>query len=201
MRVEYLHSDIDTVERMKILRDLRQGRFDVLIGINLLREGLDLPEVSLIAILDADQEGFLRSETSLIQIIGRAARNVNGLVVMYADKVTDAMYRAVEETNRRRTIQEAYNEEHHITPTSIRKDVRDVIDTVVEAVSEAGLDESATEDILDNRLDLLGAAELKKLSARLEKEMKQAARDLAFEEAARLRDLLVVIRGRLSTIQ
>lgn len=201
MRVEYLHSDIDTVERMKILRDLRQGRFDVLIGINLLREGLDLPEVSLIAILDADQEGFLRSETSLIQIIGRAARNVNGLVVMYADKVTDAMFRAVEETNRRRAIQEAFNQEHQITPTSIRKDVRDVIDTVVEAVSEAGLDESATDDILENRLEMMGAAELKKLSVRLEKEMKQAARDLAFEEAARLRDLLVVIRGRLSTVQ
>ncbi len=201
MRVEYLHSDIDTVERMKILRDLRQGRFDVLIGINLLREGLDLPEVSLIAILDADQAGFLRSETSLIQIIGRAARNVNGLVVMYADQVTDAMYRAVEETNRRRAIQEDYNTEHHITPMSIRKDVRDVIDTVVEAVAEAGLDESAADDILDNRLDMMGTAELKKLASRLEKEMKQAARDLAFEEAARLRDLLVVIRGRLSTIQ
>ena len=141
MRVKYLHSDIETVERMKILRDLRQGAFDVLIGINLLREGLDLPEVSLIAILDADKEGFLRSATSLIQIIGRAARNINGQVIMYADKVTESMHRAVAETNRRRAIQQAFNEANDITPVSVRKDVRDVIDTVVDAAAEAGLTE------------------------------------------------------------
>ncbi len=197
LRVQYLHSDIETVERMKILRDLRQGKFDVLIGINLLREGLDLPEVSLIAILDADQQGFLRSETSLIQIIGRAARNVNGLVVMYADQVTDAMYRAVEETNRRRGIQEAYNVAHHIQPQSVRKAVRDVVDTVIEAVEESGHDLDTAEEILDNRFDHLTKSELEKMAVRLEKDMKQAARDLAFEEAARMRDLLVMIRGKI----
>lgn len=198
LRVKYLHSDIATVERMKILRDLRQGQFDVLVGINLLREGLDLPEVALIAILDADQEGFLRSGTSLIQIIGRAARNINGKVVMYADKITDAMYKAVEETNRRRAIQEKYNIDHNITPVSIRKDVRDVIDTVVEAAEEAGLSEENAEDILENRIDRLGRSELVNMAARLEKEMKEAARRLEFEDAARLRDLLVLIRGRIA---
>ena len=198
LRVQYLHSDIDTVERMKILRDLRQGKFDVLVGINLLREGLDLPEVSLIAILDADQQGFLRSETSLIQIIGRAARNIHGLVVMYADKVTDAMAHAVEETNRRRSIQERYNAEHNITPVSIKKDVRDVIDTVVEAVEAAGQDGSRADAILDNHFEGLSHAQLTKMAAGIDKEMKKAARELAFEEAARLRDLLVMIRGRLA---
>lgn len=201
LRVKYLHSDVDTVERMKILRDLRRGLFDVLIGINLLREGLDLPEVSLIAILDADQQGFLRSETSLIQIIGRAARNVNGLVIMYADQVTNAMYRAVEETNRRRGIQEAYNEKYHIKPQSIRKDVRDVVDTVVEAVEASGHDEAVADEVLDNRFEHLSQAELEKMAIKLDKEMKKAARNLAFEEAARLRDLLVLIRGRLSSLR
>ena len=198
LRVQYLHSDIHTVERMKILRDLRQGQFDVLIGINLLREGLDLPEVSLIAILDADKEGFLRSATSLIQIIGRAARNVNGKVVMYADNVTESMHRAVAETNRRRGIQQAYNEANNITPVSIRKDVRDVIDTVIDAAVEAGLTDAAAGDILENHLDRLSQPELAKMAARLEKDMKDAARKLAFEEAARLRDLIVQIRGKLT---
>ena len=198
LRVKYLHSDIETVERMKILRDLRHGLFDVLIGINLLREGLDLPEVSLIAILDADKEGFLRSSTSLVQIIGRAARNINGLVIMYADKVTDSMMRAVAETNRRRNIQQAYNEANNITPTSVHKDVRDVIDTLEDAAVEAGLPESAAGLVLENHLDGLGQSELAKMAARLEKEMKEAARQLAFEEAARLRDLIVVIRGKLT---
>ena len=198
LRVEYLHSEIKTVERMKILRDLRHGLFDVLIGINLLREGLDLPEVSLIAILDADKEGFLRSATSLIQIIGRAARNVNGLVVMYADRVTDSMHRAVAETNRRRAIQQAYNEANDITPVSIQKDVRDVMDTVVDAATDVGLDESAAINVLDNNLDNMNQTELARLAAHLEKDMKDAARKLAFEDAARLRDLIVVIRGKLT---
>ncbi|MDW7658873.1 MAG: helicase-related protein, partial [Bacillota bacterium] len=197
LRVEYLHSDIATVERMKILRSLRRGEFDVLIGINLLREGLDLPEVSLIAILDADKEGFLRSTTSLVQIIGRAARNINGHVIMYADKVTDSMQRAVHETNRRRGIQQAYNEANQITPVSVTKDVRDVIDTVLEATAEIGLDVRVAEDLIDNRLDRLGLPELEKLAARMEKDMKDAARKLNFEEAAHLRDLLIVIRGRI----
>jgi len=198
LRVKYLHSDIETVERMKILRDLRHGQFDVLIGINLLREGLDLPEVSLIAILDADKEGFLRSTTSLVQIIGRAARNINGLVIMYADNVTDSMMRAVAETNRRRGIQQAYNEANNIIPTSVHKEVRDVIDTLEEAAAEAGLPESAAGDVLENHLDNLSQTELAKMAARLEKEMKDAARQLAFEEAARLRDLIVLIRGKMT---
>ena len=198
LRVKYLHSDIETVERMKILRDLRHGDFDVLIGINLLREGLDLPEVSLIAILDADKEGFLRSATSLIQIIGRAARNINGLVVMYADNVTESMRRAVAETNRRRRIQEDFNTANNIVPVSIRKDVRDVIDTVVEAAKEAGLGEKEAGELLDSKFDHLSRQELARMAARLEKEMKEAARQLAFEEAARLRDLIVMIRGRLT---
>ncbi len=201
LRVKYLHSDVETVERMKILRDLRHGAFDVLVGINLLREGLDLPEVSLIAILDADKEGFLRSTTSLIQIIGRAARNVNGQVVMYADNVTESMQRAVAETNRRRAIQERFNTEHHITPTSIRKEIRDVLDTIAAAAAEEGLSEPIQDELLANKVEHLKEPELVKLSTRLEKEMKEAAKKLAFEEAARLRDLLVMIRGRISELR
>ncbi len=201
IRVKYLHSDIYTVERMKILRDLRHGAFDVLVGINLLREGLDLPEVSLIAILDADKEGFLRSTTSLIQIIGRAARNVNGRVVMYADNITESMQRAVAETNRRRGIQEQYNEENNITPTSIQKDIRNVLDTIAEAVAEEGLSEAVQDEVVAGKVEKLKEPELVKLSTRLEKEMKQAAKDLAFEEAARLRDLLILIRGRISELR
>lgn len=199
LRVQYLHSDIATVERMKIIRSLRRGDFDVLVGINLLREGLDLPEVSLIAILDADKEGFLRSTTSLVQIIGRAARNINGRVILYADSVTDSMQRAVQETNRRRGIQAAYNEANQITPVSVTKEVRDVLDTVLEATQEAGLDEQAADDLMENKLDRLNYAELEKLAARMEKDMKEAARKLYFEEAAHLRDLLITIRGRMSS--
>jgi len=197
IRVKYLHSDIDTVERMKILRDLRQGLFDVLVGINLLREGLDLPEVSLIMILDADKEGFLRSARSLIQIIGRAARNVRGRVILYADKVTDSMFAAISETNRRRDIQLAYNEKNNITPTSIVKEVRGVLETLEAFSKEEGLSASVVENLLDNKTANLPQPELMKLSKRLEKEMKEAARNLDFEEAARLRDLLVSVRGKI----
>lgn len=197
IRVKYLHSDIETVERMKILRDLRQGLFDVLVGINLLREGLDLPEVSLIMILDADKEGFLRSARSLIQIIGRAARNVNGRVILYADKITDSMFAAISETNRRRDIQLAYNEKNNIIPTSIKKEVRGVLETIEAFSKEEGLAAEDVEGILDNKTAHLSQPELVKLSKRLEKDMKDAAKNLEFEEAARLRDLLVTVRGRI----
>jgi len=198
LKVQYLHSDIETVERLKILRDLRHGVFDVLVGINLLREGLDLPEVSLIAILDADKEGFLRSTTSLIQIIGRAARNVNGHVILYADDVTESMHNAIIETNRRRTIQEQYNIENNITPRSIEKAVRDVVDTVVEAAEEAGVGEAGAEALFEHKLDRMKPAELAKMAVKIEKDMKDAAKKLAFEEAAQLRDLLILIRGKMT---
>ncbi|MBP7402562.1 MAG: excinuclease ABC subunit UvrB [Clostridia bacterium] len=200
MRVKYLHSDVEIMKRMQILRDLRNGEFDVLVGINLLREGLDLPEVSLIAILDADKEGFLRSATSLIQIIGRAARNVNGRVIMYADEVTPSMLNAVSETNRRRAIQEAYNQENGITPVSIRKEVRDVLETLESAAGEAGVDLKVmvAEDVSEYRFDAMSAAELEKLLPRIEREMREAAKRLEFEEAARLRDLAITIRGKLT---
>jgi len=197
IRVKYLHSDIETVERMKILHDLRQGLFDVLVGINLLREGLDLPEVSLIMILDADKEGFLRSARSLIQIIGRAARNVNGRVVLYADKVTDSMFAAISETNRRRDIQLEYNKENNITPTSIKKEVRDVLETIEAISKEEGIAPDAVESLLDNKTARLSQPELVKLAKRLDKEMKAAAKNLDFEDAARLRDLLVAVHGRI----
>ncbi len=197
IKVKYLHSDIDTVERMKILRGLRQGAFDVLVGINLLREGLDLPEVSLLMILDADKEGFLRSTRSLIQIIGRAARNVNGRVILYADKITDSMFAAVSETNRRRDIQLAYNQEHNITPVSVKKEVRDVLETIEAVGSEEGIKPEAITGMLDHKKSKLSQNELQKLSQRLEKEMKSAAKNLDFEEAARLRDLLITVRGEL----
>jgi len=197
IRVKYLHSDIETVERMKILHDLRQGLFDVLVGINLLREGLDLPEVSLIMILDADKEGFLRSARSLIQIIGRAARNVNGRVVLYADKVTDSMFAAISETNRRRDIQLEYNKENNITPTSIKKEVRDVLETIEAISKEEGIAPDAVESLLDNKTARLSQPELVKLAKRLDKEMKAAAKNLDFEDAAKLRDLLVAVHGRI----
>lgn len=198
IRVKYLHSDIDTVERMKILRQLRQGEFDVLVGINLLREGLDIPEVSLLMILDADKEGFLRSTRSLIQMIGRAARNVNGRVVFYADEVTDSMFAAVSETNRRREIQMKYNEDNHITPKSVSKEVRDVLETIEEVSEEEKIDMKDLSDLLDQKKTKMSSSELTKLAAKLEKDMKAAAKDLAFEEAARLRDLLVIVKGKLS---
>ncbi len=195
--VKYLHSDIATVERMVILRDLRRGKFDVLVGINLLREGLDLPEVSLIAILDADKEGFLRSNTSLIQIIGRAARNLNGRVVMYADRITDSMFQAISETNRRRDIQIKYNEDNQITPTSIHKDIREILDTLEEIAATEGIDKEAVDRLADNKTDRLTIPERKKLAVKIEKEMKEAAKNLEFEEAARLRDILIVLKGNM----
>ena len=197
IRVKYLHSDIVTVERMKILRDLRQGQFDVLVGINLLREGLDLPEVSLIMILDADKEGFLRSARSLIQIIGRAARNVRGRVILYADNVTDSMFAAISETNRRREIQVAYNIKNNITPTSVKKEVRDVLETIEALSREEGIAAEEVEGLISNRTARLSQPELVKLSRRLEKEMKDAAKNLAFEDAARLRDMLVSVREQI----
>jgi excinuclease ABC subunit B len=185
IKVQYLHSDIHTLERTEILRDLRLGIYDVVIGINLLREGLDLPEVSLVTILDADKEGFLRSETSLIQTIGRAARNVGGQVIMYADRVTGSMERAIGETNRRRTIQEAYNIEHHITPYTVNKAVREVIEAkkIAEQKSYYNISRNRNPETLP--LDQLMSA-----LADIEKEMKQAAKALEFEHAAELRDEL-----------
>ena len=180
IRVRYLHSDIDTLERAEIIRDMRLDVFDVLVGINLLREGLDIPEITLVAILDADKEGFLRSETSLIQTIGRAARNSEGHGVMYADVMTDSMRNAIEETNRRRELQEAYNKEHGITPTTIKKAVRDLI-AVSKAVAE-------TEVKLKKDPESMSKKELKNLISQLEKQMRQAAADLNFEQAAELRD-------------
>ncbi|MEZ5244083.1 MAG: excinuclease ABC subunit UvrB [Acidimicrobiales bacterium] len=201
IKVRYLHSEVDTIQRIEILRDLRLGEFDVLVGINLLREGLDLPEVSLVAILDADKEGFLRSETSLIQMIGRAARNVAGQVVMYADQMTDSMQRAISETNRRRGVQEAYNAEHGIDPTSVRKEITDILSMirpaadrapVPEALSELGAKRRATEDLSD-----LPEDELERLIRTLEGEMRDAAIDLRFEYAARLRDEIKDLRREL----
>ena len=198
IRVKYLHSDIDTVDRMKILRQLRQGEFDVLVGINLLREGLDIPEVSLLMILDADKEGFLRSTRSLIQMIGRAARNVNGRVIFYADDVTDSMFEAVSETNRRRGIQIQYNKDNHITPRSVRKEVRDVLATIEEVSREDQIDMKDLSDLVNEKKTHMSRKDLEKLASRLEKEMKAAAKDLEFEEAARLRDLLVIVKGKLT---
>jgi excinuclease ABC subunit B len=188
IRVRYLHSDIKTIERMQILRDLRLGEFDVLIGINLLREGLDLPEVSLVAILDADKEGFLRSERSLIQTIGRAARNANGEVIMYADTITDSMRRAIDETERRRRIQMEYNERHGIIPQTIRKKVHDVIEAVKVA-------EPSGEYRTGNEAKKMSKKERQRLIAQLEKEMKAAARELQFERAAELRDLIIELKA------
>lgn len=192
IRVKYLHSDIDTLERSEIIRDMRLDVFDVLVGINLLREGLDIPEITLVAILDADKEGFLRSETSLIQTIGRAARNSEGHVIMYADNMTDSMRVAIEETNRRRAIQERYNEEHGITPTTIKKAVRDLI-----AISKAA---AASDKEFKKDPESMDAAELEKLSKELTKKMHQAAAELNFEEAAKLRDRMVQVKKMLQDI-
>jgi excinuclease ABC subunit B len=192
IRVRYLHSEVDTIQRIEILRDLRLGEFDVLVGINLLREGLDLPEVSLVAILDADKEGFLRSETSLIQMIGRAARNVAGEVVMYADQMTDSMQRAISETMRRRGLQQAYNEEHGINPQTVRKEITDILSMIRPAEDRAPVPEKLSE-LSDRRratddLSDLPEDELERLIRNLEQEMRDAAVDLRFEYAARLRD-------------
>jgi len=189
IRVRYLHSDIDTMERSQIIRDMRLDVFDVLVGINLLREGLDIPEVSLVAILDADKEGFLRSTTSLIQTIGRAARNAEGRVIMYADRVTDSMKQAIDETNRRRKVQDDYNREHGITPTTIKKAVRDLI-TIRKAADTGSRKFAKDPESMNN-------AELTKLEKELNKKMRSAAAELNFEEAALLRDRLVEVRKLL----
>ena len=193
IRVRYLHSDIDTLERAEIIRDMRLDVFDVLVGINLLREGLDIPEITLVAILDADKEGFLRSEVSLIQTIGRAARNSEGHVIMYADVMTDSMRKAIQETERRRKIQEAYNKEHGITPTTIKKAVRDLI-TVSKAVAE-------TEDKLKKDPESMTRKELTKLIGQVEKQMRAAAADLNFEQAAELRDKMMELKKNLEELE
>lgn len=186
IRVRYLHSDIDTLERAQIIRDMRLDVFDVLVGINLLREGLDIPEITLVAILDADKEGFLRSETSLIQTVGRAARNADGRVIMYADTITDSMRKAIDETERRRHIQQEYNEAHNITPTTIKKAVRDLI-AISKTASESGRD-------LEKDIESMNRRELEKLIKELTKKMHKAAADLNFEEAAQIRDRITEIR-------
>ena len=192
IRVKYLHSDIDTLERTQIIRDMRLNVFDVLVGINLLREGLDIPEITLVAILDADKEGFLRSETSLIQTIGRAARNAEGRVIMYADMMTDSMRIAIDETMRRRNMQQKYNEEHGITPTTIKKAVRDLI-SISQAVAE-------TEDKMMKDPESMSRKELEKLVKDVEKQMKAAAADLNFEMAAELRDKMVELKKNLAEL-
>ena len=191
LKVRYLHSEIETFERVELLRDLRLGVFDVLVGINLLREGLDLPEVSLIGILDADKIGFLRSATSLVQIIGRAARNSEGRVIMYADKMSTAMEIAIKETNRRREIQLAYNEKHGITPTTIIKAVQDILEREMEDTRENQKQDLA---ILKGGYNLLSASDRKKYVKALEKEMLKAAKNLEFERAAVIRDEIELIR-------
>ena len=189
IRVRYLHSEVDTLQRIEILRDLRLGEFDVLVGINLLREGLDLPEVSLVAILDADKEGFLRSETSLIQTIGRAARNVDGTVLMYADRITDSMKSAISETQRRRQIQLAYNTEHGIDPQTIRRRVTDILLSLGGDTTHRDAEEGAPQ--APRRIPRCPSEELERLIQSLEDEMHEAAKDLRFEYAARLRDEVV----------
>lgn len=190
IKVKYLHSDIVTLERTEIIRDLRLGKFDVLVGINLLREGLDIPEVSLVAILDADKEGFLRSETSLIQTIGRAARNADGRVIMYADRVTDSMNKAITETERRRAIQSAYNEKHHITPKTIHKEIRDSIEATKIAEEEGSYDLSNVSKLKDN-------ADIGDAIIILKSEMMEAAEKLEFEKAAQLRDKIMELEKKL----
>ncbi|MCI1820955.1 MAG: UvrB/UvrC motif-containing protein, partial [Megasphaera sp.] len=190
--VRYLHSDVATIERTEIIRDLRAGVFDVLVGINLLREGLDMPEVSLVAILDADKEGFLRSDTSLIQTMGRAARNVHGTVIMYADTITGSMSRAIDETQRRRKVQDEYNKKNHVTPVSIKKDVVDLIElTKVAENSKA---------YKGNEKPLTTAALFKVIST-ITQQMKKASKNLEFEKAAELRDRLGILRRQLAGLQ
>ena len=187
--MRYLHSDIDTLERTEIIRDMRLDVFDVLVGINLLREGLDIPEITLVAILDADKEGFLRSETSLIQTIGRAARNSEGHVIMYADVMTDSMRLAIDETKRRRALQEAYNKEHGITPTTIKKAVRDLISISKEVAK--------TEEKMEKDPESMSREELEKLIGQVQKQMKAAAAELNFEMAAELRDKMITLKKSL----
>ena len=193
IRVRYLHSDIDTLERTEIIRDMRLDVFDVLVGINLLREGLDIPEITLVAILDADKEGFLRSETSLIQTIGRAARNADGRVIMYADTITDSMRAAIDETRRRRELQMRYNEEHGITPQTIRKAVRDLISISKKVAKQ--------EEVLEKDPESMSREELEKLIKDLQRQMKKAAVDLDFETAAKLRDNMIELKKHLQEIE
>jgi excinuclease ABC subunit B len=195
MKVQYLHSEVDTLERVSILRDLRLGTYDVLVGINLLREGLDLPEVSLIGILDADKEGFLRSGTALIQTIGRAARNVNGTVIMYADRMTDSMKFAIEETNRRRKKQSAYNKEHNIEPVTIMKAVHDLTERLSFSHSVA---ESRADYKTGQGAGSMPIKEMQRVIHEMEKQMKQAAKDLEFEKAAALRDQIYELRTEMA---
>jgi excinuclease ABC subunit B len=196
VRVRYLHSEIDTLERIQIIRELRLGEFDVLVGVNLLREGLDLPEVSLVAILDADKEGFLRGETSLIQTIGRAARNIKGKVIMYADKETAAMRTAIGETDRRRAIQVAYNEEHGITPETIQKGISDITDFLsIESKVPTGRGRRNRET------EGMSPEEIRKTMVELEEEMLAAAEDLRFEYAAKLRDEIKALHRELEEIE
>jgi excinuclease ABC subunit B len=192
-----MHSEIDTLERVQIMRELRLGDFDVLVGINLLREGLDLPEVSLVAILDADKEGFLRSETSLIQIIGRAARNVDGQVIMYADNVTNSMKRAISETNRRRRLQQKWNAEHGIDPQTVRKRVSDILELVQ---SEAPAADRRRREIERRKPIDLEGEDLARLVMGLEEEMHEAAKELRFEYAARLRDEINELKRELREV-
>ena len=191
LAVRYLHSDISTMERMDIIRDLRVGKFDALIGINLLREGLDIPEVSLAAILDADKEGFLRSTRSLIQTFGRAARNVNGTVIMYADQVTVSMQQAIDETNRRRTIQEQYNQRHNITPRTVQKTITEIFDKAYESPP------SETLQVAEAQAAYAPADNIEATILDLESKMQAAAKELAFEEAAKIRDRIKVLGKRL----
>ena len=196
VKVRYLHSDIDTVERVEIIRDLRLGEFDVLVGINLLREGLDIPEVSLVAILDADKEGFLRSERSLIQTIGRAARNIHGTAILYADKITDSMQRAMDETERRRNKQITFNQEHGITPKGVQKRVKDIIDGVYNDAKKK-IDKPRQPNRTDGRFDQLSEVQLGKEIVKLEKQMLDLAKNLEFEQAAKTRDLIHELKSRL----
>lgn len=195
IRVTYLHSDIETVERMEILNSLRTDQIDVIVGINLLREGIDLPEVSLLMILDADKEGFLRSERSLIQIIGRCARNSNGRVILYADEITDSMMAAVSETNRRREIQKAYNEEHGIVPRTIIKSVRDVFDIVSDSAKEEKIQKLDVKNLINKGKASVDKEDREKLINKLTSEMKKAAHDLEFEKAAEIRDVIISLKG------
>jgi excinuclease ABC subunit B len=197
-RVRYLHSEVDTIERIQIVRDLRLGEYDVLVGVNLLREGLDLPEVSLVAILDADKEGFLRGETSLIQTIGRAARNVRGRVLMYADRETEAMRTAIAETNRRREIQLAYNREHGITPETVQKGISDITEFLA---MESRAAPARRRRVHRGDEAIKTPAELEKLIVELEEEMLAAADELRFEEAARIRDELKELRADLEALR
>ena len=193
IRVKYLHSDIDTLERSEIIRDMRMDVFDVLVGINLLREGLDIPEIGLVAILDADKEGFLRSVTSLIQTVGRAARNADGRVIMYADRMTDSMNIAISETERRRAVQQKYNEDHGITPTTVHKAVRELI-SIRKKVENVDL-------MKDKDIESMSKKELEALVKKITKEMHTAAAELNFEKAAELRDKLIELKKELLVLE